>query len=298
MKTMDAARGKWRGILSKWIDPEYLTGRHKPCPMCGGKDRFRFIDHNGSGSWVCNQCQPKPGDGMDLLQAFTGQTFAQLAKAIDAEIGNIKMDAPKPRRDASKRLERIARGVVTEIRFTPVHRYLVRRGITVIPKNVGYHPSLAYYDDGQRVGEFPAMVSRVLTVAGERVSFHVVYLTPDGQKAKVRSPKKILSSVDDGAGVYLSELGPSVVVGEGVETTLAGMQIFGLPGVSGMTSGGLERLKLPSVVREVKILADADRSFTGQAAAFVLAKRLVAEGRVVTVELPEIGTDYADMLAR
>lgn len=26
--------------------------KHQPCPMCGGSDRFRCDDKNGTGSWI------------------------------------------------------------------------------------------------------------------------------------------------------------------------------------------------------------------------------------------------------
>ena len=62
--TKERARGRWREILpALGIDPCYLTGHNCPCPMCGGADRFRFIDRrgkDGDGMWVCNQCQPNP----------------------------------------------------------------------------------------------------------------------------------------------------------------------------------------------------------------------------------------------
>jgi DNA repair protein RadD len=43
------------------IDVRFLRNKHGPCPICGGKDRFRFDDSDGSGSYYCNQCGPGPG---------------------------------------------------------------------------------------------------------------------------------------------------------------------------------------------------------------------------------------------
>ncbi|MCW5705488.1 MAG: hypothetical protein KIT82_23260, partial [Bradyrhizobium sp.] len=42
----DRARGRWKQILSvaAGIDSRHLDGKHHPCPMCGGKDRWRFDD--------------------------------------------------------------------------------------------------------------------------------------------------------------------------------------------------------------------------------------------------------------
>lgn len=45
--------GRWRAILPRLgLDQSFLTGRHCPCPICGGKDRFRFDDQEGRGTWI------------------------------------------------------------------------------------------------------------------------------------------------------------------------------------------------------------------------------------------------------
>ena len=41
----DRARGRWAAILPQLgVSPSALTGKHGPCPLCGGRDRFRFDD--------------------------------------------------------------------------------------------------------------------------------------------------------------------------------------------------------------------------------------------------------------
>ena len=55
-RTVERARGRWREVLMHFgIDEKYLHNRHGPCPLCGGKDRFRFDDRHGSGSYFCNE---------------------------------------------------------------------------------------------------------------------------------------------------------------------------------------------------------------------------------------------------
>lgn len=69
----EAARGRWRDtiyqVLGIVVRPD---GRHGPCPACGGRDRFRCDDRNGSGSWYCNQCDPHAGDGFALIKKSPG----------------------------------------------------------------------------------------------------------------------------------------------------------------------------------------------------------------------------------
>ena len=47
----ELASGRWHGILTALgVPQEFLTGKHGPCPICGGKDRFRFDNKNGRGT--------------------------------------------------------------------------------------------------------------------------------------------------------------------------------------------------------------------------------------------------------
>ena len=63
----DRALGRWRGILpALGVPAKALSNRHGPCPMCGGKDRFRFDDKGGRGTWICSKCGA--GDGIELVK--------------------------------------------------------------------------------------------------------------------------------------------------------------------------------------------------------------------------------------
>ncbi|MEQ9642507.1 MAG: primase-helicase zinc-binding domain-containing protein [Alphaproteobacteria bacterium] len=71
MRTVDRARGRWPTILPRLgIAASFLVNRHGPCPLCGGRDRFRFDDRDGSGSYYCNRCGPGPG--LLLVQKLNG----------------------------------------------------------------------------------------------------------------------------------------------------------------------------------------------------------------------------------
>ena len=58
------------------VDARFLTGRHGPCPVCGGTDRFRWDDKDGTGSFFCSGCGP--GDGFMLAERVTGKTCREL----------------------------------------------------------------------------------------------------------------------------------------------------------------------------------------------------------------------------
>lgn len=90
----EAARGRWPDILASLagLTDQQLTDRHQPCPLCGGEDRYRFDDKDGSGSWFCNRCGGRTqsggaGNGMDLLMRKTGWEFKRAAEEIERHLG-------------------------------------------------------------------------------------------------------------------------------------------------------------------------------------------------------------------
>ena len=79
---MSAAAGNWRGILSALggLSEKELRNKHQPCPSCGGKDRYRFIDKTGDGDYFCNQCGA--GDGLSLLIKTSNMDFSSAVNAV------------------------------------------------------------------------------------------------------------------------------------------------------------------------------------------------------------------------
>ncbi|OOR89817.1 DUF5906 domain-containing protein [Moraxella bovis] len=72
--------------------------KHQPCPMCGGSDRFRCDDKNGTGSWICNQCGA--GTGYTLVRDYTGHD-AYETHALIADI--LGIDGGKPISEADRK---------------------------------------------------------------------------------------------------------------------------------------------------------------------------------------------------
>jgi len=191
----------------------------------------------------------------------------------------------------------------------PVGLYLRRRGLLIdrFPEALRFHPHVGYYEDGELIEHFPAMLGLV-TNDGEAVSIHRTYLTPDGCKAPVAQVKKITktSGSMSGACIQLSESQEvdsslrQVGVAEGIETALAAMLASGIPTVAAISAGGMERYAIPSpaIVDELTFFADNDASGVGQAAATALEKRAIARGLAVRKLIPaEVGTDWADVWA-
>lgn len=93
-----AARGRWVDILTHpslgGISDVHLSGQHGPCPKCSGHDRFRFINADGDGSFICNQCKSTEcGDGLAFLRWLHGWSFPETLHRL-AEYLSV---APAPR---------------------------------------------------------------------------------------------------------------------------------------------------------------------------------------------------------
>src|SRR5262245_52152034 len=84
--TIERARGRWREILPRLgIETRFLTNKHGPCPLCGGKDRYRFDDRDGEGTYFCGQCGA--GTGLILLRKLHGWDHATACAEVDKIIG-------------------------------------------------------------------------------------------------------------------------------------------------------------------------------------------------------------------
>ncbi|MEQ1964566.1 primase-helicase zinc-binding domain-containing protein [Xenorhabdus khoisanae] len=59
-----SAANHWQLLLPACGIDVPLKGKHGACPICGGTDRFHFIDDNHNGDWHCRQCdEPNHGGG-------------------------------------------------------------------------------------------------------------------------------------------------------------------------------------------------------------------------------------------
>ena len=111
------------------VDTTFLTGKHVSCPVCGGKDRFRFDDRDGSGSFFCAQCGA--GDGFTLAIKATGKSFREVADSIAQELGIKNTLDPqysaKPKQDQRKLLQSVWDGGRTPEDGSPLSLYLINR---------------------------------------------------------------------------------------------------------------------------------------------------------------------------
>lgn len=294
-RTADEAIGRWPGILrALGVAENYLQNKHGPCPMCQGTDRFRFDDKQGRGTWICSHCGA--GDGFELLSGLFGWGFVQAAKEVDRVIGTVQPGAVVKERDEEsklKALREVWKASKPVSKGDPVWTYLNRRiGIDMVPPDLRFHPALLHSDGGRH----PAMLALMRYPNGEAASLHRTYLTMDGEKAKVGEAKKFMQGKPlQTSSVRLGTANRRLGIAEGIETALAASRRFLLPVWAATNAVLLEAWVPPQGVEEVLIAGDNDTSFTGQASAFVLARRLVRDGYKVQVQIPNVvDRDWAD----
>lgn len=297
------AMWRWREILvALGVDAHYLQNKHGPCPICGGKDRYRWDDKRGRGDWYCNGCGH--GDGFDLLEKVCGLKFAEASKAVQSVVGALRPARrnDQVRTDARRVLRRISQSLTTG--SDAIERYLAGRGIPRPSISCMTELKLAtaqpYYEDHKQIATYDAMVARVSSPDGLTSSFHLTYLSRGG-KAPVKAPKKIMPPVRPLAGgaIRLFEAGDALGIAEGIETAAACHAMFGVPTWSAMNANMLESFVPPEHVSELFVFGDSDASYTGQRAAYALAHRLTIERPNVQVHvmIPDrLNTDWLDVL--
>ena len=183
-----------------------------------------------------------------------------------------------------------------------VTRYLNRRGfggLWPLPEVLRLHRALPYWHDGEKLGTYPAMVAPIIAPDGRMVALHRTYLTGDGRKADVPSPKKVTGASGLLAGACIPLHKPArgcIGIGEGIETAVAAWCASAVPTVAAYSAGNLAAWQWPRGVQRLVIFADADKA--GRDAADALLSRAVRAGLRANVTTPtDPGADWCDVWA-
>lgn len=298
MDTRVQASGQWLEILpALGIDPKFLSTKHGPCPICGGKDRFRLVGDN-RGTFFCNQCGN--GDGFDLIRKVKGITnaeaFSEVNKLlqIKPKIDQASKEEDRRNRDA---MNRVWGGAGRQKDGGPVSTYLENRtGLQWPFIAVREHPNLKHPIDGSK---FPAMLAKVVDHKGNPTNLHITYLTGNGKKADVSKNKVFMAGkLPDGSCVRLMPHTGLLGIAEGIETALSASRIFDVPVWSACNASLLSKWMPPEDVQKVIIFGDNDQNFHGQAKAYALAHKLANQYKLkVKVMIPDRVGDWNDHLA-
>lgn len=94
------AAGRWLDLVTALTScqPDSFDGRKRPCPRCGGNDRFRaFDDFSQEGGVVCSQCHDKNNrDGLSTIAWLNGWSFPDTLRAIAHRLGLIDESGSRP----------------------------------------------------------------------------------------------------------------------------------------------------------------------------------------------------------
>ncbi|KAK4833131.1 hypothetical protein QYF36_021526 [Acer negundo] len=291
VKTLDAAKGKWRGILTTLgIDKSFLTGKHGPCPLCDGKDRFRYDDKDGQGTYFCSGCGS--GTGMQLIQKKHGWEFREAAAEIDKIIHNVQAESVKEGMNEERRKELLRRLWTAGSQCQDgdaIAFYLKKRGLLCLWFAAASPLCTASKAPAHCGGGLhPTMVAMVSDVDGKPATLHRTFLGPNG-KAPIDDPRATMpGSIPDGAAIRLTPVASTLGIAEGIETALAASSLFDMPVWAAVNATMLAKWQPPDGVTKVVVFGDNDAAFGGAAAAYALAHRLACKGKYeVEVRLPD-----------
>lgn len=281
--------GRWPSILvNLGMDAKYVSKRHSDCPLCqGGKDRFRFIDTDGRGSYICSQCGA--GDGLMLAMAFLGESFKETCRLIRQIIGQTKLEpikAPDTEKN-ERRIKQIHSGLKRINSSNAAGKYLLKRGLSSIPEhNAYYHPAITYYDtEGKPSGQFECLVSIIRTPDNKVSTLQVRYLNDDGSVANVPIFKKTMPTrlPMTGGAIRLYDANDCLAIAEGVESAIAFYCDHRIPSWSVVNADGISKFYPPESIKKLYIIADEDKTYTGVKNAYSCANRLTIKGIDVCV---------------
>ncbi|MBD2806622.1 AAA family ATPase [Xenorhabdus sp. ZM] len=235
----------WENLLPACGIDIPARGKHGPCPICGGTDRFHFIDDHHHGNWHCRQCdEPKYGDGLDLVARTQGISITEAAKVV-ADTLALPLPEPKPARETTYTTRPIAEKVAALVAksVTGHSPYLSAKGLQC--------PNQRLLEDGSLL--LP------LTTLDKKVT-GALLIRPDGTRKHLFGSKKKGSFI---ALSVLEEQPDTILIAEGYATALTVSQLYNGLVLAALDEGNL--FPVTKAVRErwpdAKIIIAADNDW-------------------------------------
>lgn len=205
------AVGKW-DYLFQSLGIEVGKGKHCPCPVCGGKDRFRFDDKDGRGTWICNQCGS--GDGLELIKHFYHCDAKDASNRIVEHLNLNATNGRNKRQDNSN----------SQMRDNPVFekvKYLLSKAVlgqSQYLTNKGLTFDLPLLDDGR-------IFAPMLNLNNEYTGAQ--FIEGDGSKHLMKGSRKKGSFIKVTPTVEVAELksATDIVICEGLATGITMAEI-------------------------------------------------------------------------
>lgn len=289
------SNGKWISIFRALGIDVREDGKHGACPACGGKDRFRFDDKEGRGDYYCSGCGA--GNGFGLVEKVLNVDIKGAMGAVSHVLGGCKKnEIPREKTISRSVFRKLFVDSDTASASNPVGLYLKGRGLRTVPAVLRY--SKACYESETKRDQ-RAMLAIVTLPDGTASTMHRTYLDLEGGKLAIKSPKKLMPVLTPGKGGAIRLFDPVdglVGLAEGIESAIAAHEDMKIPVWAAVSTAMMEAFEPPVGVKCVVIIADNDKNFAGQKAAYTLAKKLIMINKIeVIVHVPDIpGHDWLD----
>ncbi|WP_047679924.1 MULTISPECIES: primase-like DNA-binding domain-containing protein [Xenorhabdus] len=224
-----SAINHWQSLLPACGVDVPAKGKHGACPICGGTDRFHFIDDNHNGDWHCRQCdEPNYGDGLDLVARTNGITIFAAAKLV-ADVLALSLPEPKPAKEQFRTVkpitERIAALVATSVMGES--QYLTKKGLQCL---------------NQRLLKDGSLLLVVQTLDGTITGAQTI--KPNGEKRLVTGTQK------KGSFIPVSEITgtpDTFIITEGYATALTVSQLH-----EGVVLAAIDESNLFTIAEQVR----------------------------------------------
>lgn len=129
--------GAWRNTLEGYGCHLPNGRKHGACPVCGGKDRFRFDDKDGRGTWFCGQCDPQSGGGLLLLSRYLGKPTIEVARELLGQdlprtVAPVRLHSATSDQMEKENRERAKRGAALMLQqaVKSEHPYMTNKGLS------------------------------------------------------------------------------------------------------------------------------------------------------------------------
>jgi hypothetical protein len=271
------------------------------CPVCGdggkGSRSNRFAVHLRKNVWLCRQCNAG-GGVVDLVMHLDGIGFKEAVASLAAGVLPVSPPRcpPAPPADDGGRKALQLWDEAGPLAGTSADRYLIAARNLVLPPDISpralrFHPACPF-GEGVRHPCLLALYRDIVTDTPRAIMRTA--LTPDARKFG----RKALGPVH-GTAIKLSDdadVTVGLIIGEGLETTLAAM-VFGLaPAWALGAAGGIAKFPVLSGIEALTVLAETDDGGANERAIEECFDRWTAAGREVVRVTSLIGCDANDAL--
>ena len=268
-----------------------------PCPTCGPDRRSAanrrrkvlrlWCDCPNFITYCCARCEVRG-------YAHDGTLGSDRSSTVPDKNSAAKIVTPDDCNRSEFPLRIWADSVSAE--YSPLLKYLTYRRLTLPDQHNGvlrFHPSCPF-GEGVR---HPCMIALFRDIrTNEPKAIHRTALTPDGRKIGRKSLGPI-----GGCAIKLTPDGyveHGLTIGEGVETTLAGMELNFRPAWAVGSAGAIAKFPLLTGIECLTILVDHDAGGAGQDSAVECSRHWTSMGREVLRVIPTmIDTDMADVFS-